>query len=306
MNVCTNSCCAICVTYNPDPKILPEVISACAQQVERVYVIDNGSAFSISPLLNGFENVESVFLGENKGIAAAINVGIKQACLSAYKYTLLLDQDSVVPKDMVSNYLMSISELLSANQSIAAVGPRYRDARTGQTSFFVRFSWFRNSYLFDSKGSPFVSTDFLISSGSFYQTNIFDKIGMFNEDLFIDHVDTEWCLRAASHGFKFFGIWDVVMEHSLGEWGVPLWLLRWRTQPIHKSFRLYYIARNSILLYRMNYVPLKWISGDILRLIRLLIMYFIFSSQRMKAVRCFFQGITDGIHNVVGPDPHLR
>lgn len=306
LNVCANGCCAICVTYNPDPEILLKVISACAGQVEKVYVIDNGSTFPIGPF-DRFENVESIFLGENRGIAAAINVGIKQARLAVYKYTLLLDQDSILPKDMVRNYLKWIDKLsLLTKQSVAAIGPRYKDPRTGQISFFVRFKWFRNDYLSDPENSPFVPTDFLISSGSFYPIEIFDKIGTLDEKLFIDHVDTEWCLRAASEGFKFFGIWDVVMEHSLGEGGISLWLFRWRTQPIHKPFRLYYIARNSILLYRMKHVPLKWISGDILRLIRLLLIYSIFSSQRMKAIRYFFHGVADGIQNVAGPAPNFR
>jgi len=271
--------------------------------VDKIYIIDNGSLFLVRNF-DGFGNVENIILGENRGIAAAINIGVNQARLADYKYILLLDQDSILPKGMVNNYLKWIGDLLlSTRQSVAALGPRYQDPRTGRMSFFVRFKWFRNSYLSNPYNSPFVQTDFLISSGSFFPVEIFDKVGMLDERLFIDHVDTEWCLRAASKGFKFFGIWNVVMEHSIGEGGVSLWLFRWRTQPIHKSFRLYYIARNSILLYRMQHVPLKWVSGDVIRLIRLLLMYSIFSPQRMESIRYFFLGIADGVRNISGPAP---
>ena len=305
LDICTNRCCAICITYNPDHETLLKVVASCAHQVEKVYIIDNGSSLFIGHF-DGFGNIENIFLGENRGIAAAINIGINQARLDDYKYILLLDQDSIVPKDMVNDYLKLMGDLLSSTrQSVAALGPRYQDPRTGGMSFFVRFKWFRNSYLSNPNNSPFVQTDFLISSGSFFPVEIFDKVGMFDERLFIDHVDTEWCLRAASNGFKFFGIWNVVMEHMIGEGGVNLWLFRWLTQPLHKPFRVYYIVRNSILLYRMQHVPLKWISRDVIRLIRLLLVYSIFSQQRMESIRCFFLGIADGVRNISGPAPKV-
>lgn len=298
-----NNCCAICVTYNPDSETLWQAILACAQQVARVYVIDNGSTAAIEPLLAGFENVEGVIIGKNRGIATAINIGIKRARIAGYSYVLLLDQDSVSPKNMVNQYQIVLKDLLAKGQPVAAIGPRYKNTRTGQISNFVRFKWFRNSCESGTEASLVVPTDFLISSGSFYPIDIFEKVGLFDEGLFIDHVDTEWCLRAASLGFKLLGVRDIVMEHSLGEGGVRFWLLRWRTQPMHKPFRLYYIARNSILLYQMKHVPLKWISGDMLRLVRLLFMYAIFSSQRAEAISWFFRGVIDGIQKVVGPAP---
>ncbi|MDD2466575.1 MAG: glycosyltransferase family 2 protein [Desulfobulbus sp.] len=301
-----NGCCAICVTYNPDPELLQKAASACAQQVERMYIIDNGSEKAITSWPLEFENIECVFFHENKGIAAAINAGVNSARAAGFRYVLLLDQDSVTPESMVRQYLSMLEHLLAIDQPIAAIGPRYKNSRTGQLSKFVRFKWFRNSYQAGTGASPIVPTDFLISSGSFYPIDIFDKVGHFDEDLFIDHVDTEWCLRAEKLGFRCYGVRDVVMEHSLGEGEIRLWLFRWRTQPMHKPFRLYYIARNSILLYRMKHVPLKWISGDVLRLIRLLLMYALFSPQRLEAICYFFRGLLDGIQKVAGPVPSVR
>ncbi len=296
-----NKCCAICVTYNPDYLVLRRVLAACAEQVGRVYVVDNGSREDVTSSFSGFANVEAILLGQNKGIAAAINAAIRQARIDGFRFVLLLDQDSVIPKDMIPQYLAAFEQLLVAGQSVAVIGPRYKDARTGQISHFVRFKWFRNAYYSGTDGSLVVPIDFLISSGSFYSIDIFEAVGMFDETLFIDHVDTEWCLRAASLGFQCFGIREVIMEHALGEGGVRLWLFRWRTQPMHKPFRLYYIARNSLLLYQMQHVPLKWVSGDVLRLVRLFLMYTFFSTQRFAAIRCYFCGIIDGLRGVAGP-----
>lgn len=295
-----NNCCAICVTYNPNLSVLRKTISATSSQVDKLYVIDNGSSVSIERIIANFESVEGIFFQENKGVAAGFNVGIRLAREAGYKYVLLLDQDSIPPEGMVSRYLQVMEYLSEAAKNVAAVGPRYRNPQWGYTSRFVRFKWFRNSYN-GKEGCSVVPADFLISSGSLYDLNIFEQVGMFDERLFIDHVDTEWFHRARSLGFQCFGIWDVIMEHSLGESGVRLWLLRWRIQPIHKPFRLYYIVRNSLLLYRMPHVPKKWISGDVIRLIRLILMYAFFSPVRYEAFRWVKLGFRDGIREVTGP-----
>lgn len=296
-------CCAVIVTYNPDTSILEKTILSTLDQVDKIYVVDNASSISLKEIISDYARVESVNLDTNMGIAAGFNIGIQRAQEGGYSYLLLLDQDSIPPANMVMRYLMAIERLRLEGQTVAAVGPRYRDPRSGKVSSFVRFKWLRNTYISGDDTSSLVPTDFLISSGSFYPLEAFETVGLFDERLFIDHVDTEWCHRAASFGFNFFGIPDVIMTHSLGEGSVRLWFLPSRAQPLHKPFRLYYMVRNSLLMYRMRHVPLKWISGDVLRLVRLLIMYTIFSLERIESIRWFFRGFSDGLRNVVGVAP---
>jgi rhamnosyltransferase len=164
----------------------------------------------------------------------------------------------------------------------------------------VRFSWFRNRYIKLESGNDHVKADFLISSGSFYPIEIFDKVGLFEEDLFIDHVDTEWFLRAKALGYTCIGVWDAVMEHCLGEGSIRMWFLRWREHPLHKPFRLYFITRNSLLLYRKDHVPLKFISADILRLMRLFVVHICFSSERKDVLRWSALGVWHGIKGISG------
>lgn len=293
-------CCAIFVTYNPDLSTLEKSVLAIINQVDMIFIIDNASTSSLKGFFSNFENVKGVLLGKNVGIATGFNIGIQLARRAGYSYLLLLDQDSIPPPGMIMSCWMAIDRLRLEGHPVAAVGPRYRDPRTSQISSFVRFKWFRNSYVSSHETSSVVNVDFLISSGSFYPIEVFDKVGMFNEEFFIDHVDTEWCHRAASLGFKFFGVPDLIMDHSLGESRVRLWFIRWRSQPLHKPFRLYFIVRNSLLMYRMNHVPLKWISGDVFRLARLLAVYMIFSPSRFESIKCFFGGFSAGIRKILG------
>ncbi|MBW2187409.1 MAG: glycosyltransferase family 2 protein [Deltaproteobacteria bacterium] len=296
--------CAICVTYNPDIGLLKKGITSSLTQLDKIYVVDNGSDCNLIDPLSAFgvDQVEFIALPSNVGIAAALNVGIKRARSAGFEFTLLLDQDSVPPGRMIDRYLTVFKILDDDGQRVAALGPRYRNPQTGHCSQFVRFNWFRNSYHGGNVDSAVLPTDFLISSGSFYALSVFDDVGLFDENLFIDHVDTEWCHRAKSRGFQCFGVSDVVMQHSLGEGGVRLWFLRWRIHPMHKPFRLYFITRNSLLMYRMQHVPLKWISGDVLRLVRLFFVYLIFSSNKKASIGWMLKGLKDGIKRVTGAE----
>jgi rhamnosyltransferase len=296
-----HDCCAVLVTYNPDLSVLKQALSAAALQVDKIYLVDNGSNVSSSTFFADQEKVEKISLPRNLGIAAGFNIGIRRAANDGYRYVLLLDQDSISPEGMVRRYVETHEQLKRAGVRVAATGPRYRDRRTGHTSKFVRYKWFRNAYAGSSKAPSMVAADFLISSGSFYQVSIFTEVGPFEERLFIDHVDTEWFHRAKSLGFHAFGLWDVILEHAIGERSIRLWIGRWRQQPIHKPFRLYYIVRNSLLIYRMPHVPWKWISSDIFRLARLASMYLLLSSQRRESLNWIQRGIRDGVQGTSGP-----
>lgn len=296
--------CAVIVTYNPDFDVLFNNLEAVLNQVDKVFIVDNGSLIDLKKIICNNNKIKCLCLGVNKGVANGFNKGIKTAKDNGYEYVILLDQDSCLPIGALSDFKNILNKQKRLCVKIAAIGPRFRDIKTGKKSSFVRFNWFFNVYDRGLDNLPLVPADFLISSGSFYSLEIFDEVGMFKEELFIDHVDTEWCHRATNLGFKFLGVRDVIMDHSMGEGSVNLWCLRWFNQPIHKPFRLYYITRNSILLYRMPHVPVKWISGDLLRLVRILLVYVFFSSQRVAAIRWYFRGLLDGLRKVTGPAPN--
>ncbi len=289
--------CAVFVTYNPDADLLEKGVCAACEEVGKVYVIDNGS--DRSPDI-AYEKVKTILFPENKGIAAAFNEGIRCAASDGFRYVLLFDQDSIPPRGMVRRYREVYDALTSAGVRISALGPRYRDRRTGHISRFVRYGWLRNLYAGNDRSSVAISADFLISSGSFYEIGVFDEVGTFDENLFIDHVDTEWFHRAHDRGLCAFGLWDVILDHAMGESSVRLRSGYWH-QPIHKPFRLYYIVRNSLLIYRKPYVPIKWIISDLLRLARLFGVYLLFSPHRRESITWIHRGIRDGLQGQGGP-----
>ena len=141
----------------------------------------------------------------------------------------------------------------------------------------------------------------LISSGSLIPISALDTIGEMDEELFIDHIDTEWSLRARSLDWQSYGVCSALMEHRLGEHTFRVWWGRWRYVSIHQPFRYYYIYRNSILLHRRSYADPLWKQADQLRLLLITMFVVLLSNQRLSCIKMIVRGVTDAIRRKTGP-----
>ncbi len=304
---------AIIVSYNPTPEILLSSLKATSEQVDTVLIVDNASK-NIDELIQCIDEYQSssklkisiLKQPENIGLGAAHNIGIAKAKKSGFSHVLLMDQDSVPLPDMVTNLLSAEHKKLK--QKVSAFGVNYLNADNGSESFFIQFGKLKFNRLScnqqDVDGC--VKTDFLISSGSLISLEVIEAVGGMDEGLFIDHVDTEWFLRAKAKGYTAYGVCDAVMQHGLGEMThkiAPLGLKnvgRERNVPQHKPFRYYYIFRNSVLLYRRNYPSVWWKWNDFQRLIFIAIMFGLFKAPRLQNSKMMFSGIMDGLRGING------
>ena len=299
------SVASVIVTYNADPNTLQTLLDRLAPQVSRIFVVDNGSSNAqlINQTAELFNHVRVILCPTNLGLGHAHNLGI-QACRDAgMTMVLLLDQDSLPRNNMVEKLVTAFDQLNQINGKIAAVGAHYTGSQTGHTSFFVQFKGFRFRKCFCNPGedSQPIPADMLISSGCLIPLSAIDTIGEMDEKLFIDHVDTDWFLRAKSLGWRSYGICDAQMEHTLGEQTFRIWWGRWRYLSLHHPFRYYYIYRNSLLLSQRNYPDRFWKQSDIIRLVMIFILFCLFSSRKWENLQMILRGLKDGISGNTGP-----
>jgi len=296
--------CAIVVTYHPDFFSLRRQFDSITPQVSTIRVIDNSGTSDVSDWVSKetfqHQHVTVHNLYENQGLGAAYNIGIRWAQSHGYSHVLFLDQDSIPENDMVFHLVYAIEQLTKQGQKISAVGPLCIDSRSGELAAFRRFSWFCTKRFFCHANASYIAADFLISSGSLISIDTFSTVGEMHEDFFIDHIDTEWFLRAASFGFQAWGICKAHMNHSLGEDSYRIWFFGWRTIYRHKPFRYYYIVRNSILLWKQKHASAKWISGDIVRIIVLTVSVLLFGPERPAYLKMIIRGCVDGIQGKSG------
>lgn len=295
---------AIVVSFNPDLDVLLREFHLVAPQVDKIWLVDNASSNSLiswTKELGLGGKLELIQQATNLGLGAAQNMGMQRARDADATHVLILDQDSEPMPDMVQRLLQACDELQSAGLPVAAVAPVYADSATGPASGFVRLGWLDFKKQVPLPGQPVVEADFVISSGSLIPVSVLDDIGPMDETLFIDHVDTEWCLRAQSKGYKLFGVPGARMVHTLGERRTRIWFLRWRNVHYHSPFRYYYILRNSLLMQRRPYMPLKWRVAEFIRCVRVFCFYGLFAPQRGACLRMMLRGIADGLRGLSGP-----
>jgi rhamnosyltransferase len=143
-----------------------------------------------------------------------------------------------------------------------------------------------------------VEADFLIASGSLIPVAALDRVGPMREDLFIDYVDVEWCLRARREGLRCYGVFEATMEHRLGESRVRVF---GREATARSPLRHYYLMRNALLLYRESWVPLNWKLVDAGRLLLKFGFYSLAAPPRLQHVRMMARGLWHGLTGRAGP-----
>jgi rhamnosyltransferase len=278
---------AVIVAYHPNLA----VIESTATMVSKIVVVNNDRGDWPAGLK------ASVLVhtpGRNIGLAAAYNFGAQFARKEGATHLLLLDQDSVPAPGMVPQLLAQYSR----GELVGGVGPLWKDPRTGEAGGFA--------VEFGSKRIPgpdeVLNVEFLISSGSLIGLAAISELGPFDDRLFIEHVDTDWALRAKANGFALYGVGAAVLEHTIGE-AVLVLPGTGRRAFVYPPERTYYLVRNSIRLWLRPYATWRWRLFDCWRLCRLLLLYLVFVPDGGSRFKSILQGVRDAFRPEIAERP---
>jgi rhamnosyltransferase len=279
---------AVIVAYRPDLPVLTAVLNAAAAQTGDVLIVANDGAPWSCPLP---ANATLSKQEKNLGLGAAYNFAAKWAQQNGATHLLLLDQDSVAAPGMVE----ALRRAFKQPGPVAAAGPFWRDSRTGEDGFFVcRARW--GTHRYKPATGEIAAVDFLISSGSLISLDALTDIGPFDEKLFIEHVDTDWTLRARAKGYRLYGVAEARLDHAFGEATLTASPFGRRRFFLYPPERNYYLLRNSIALWRRPYVPWSWVVRDVGRTIALMLFYALCVPPRHERLHAMFRAVRDGLN----------
>jgi rhamnosyltransferase len=294
---------AIVVTYHPCAERLVQCVTAVLPQVDEVVLVDNGSAAPILDMIALTDRVTVLKLDSNRGIGHAQNVGIEWARSRKAGLVLLLDQDSVADEHMVPRLQRRYEQLAESGVAVGAVGPAHVDDLGVGRPKFTRFHKARYLQVEAPLGLPTLACDMLIASGTMIPVAVLDKVGPMNEGLFIDKVDTEWCLRVRRAGLGIYGVPDARLFHRLGESVLHVRWWRGKRLPVHKPFRYYYMVRNSILLQRMPKLLWAWRLADMSQILQIILFHGLLAPGSRLNRPMILRGLRDGFRGLLGPMP---
>lgn len=269
-----NEICAGIVLFNPDIARLCENIKAIINQVDIVFLQDNGSAniSEVEDLMSELPKAILLKSSQNKGIAWGLNRLCERAANSNYQWILTLDQDSVCPEGMIGAYCKYLSDA-------DMLCPKIVD---------------RNYGILDGDNAEVTFVKKCITSGCLLNLNSWKKLCGFDEAMFIDGVDFEFCYRMIECGMKILRVNDVELNHEIGNITVRHFL-GWKViVKNHSAFRKYYIARNIIYMARKRknvFLVMKGMLQEI-KLVGIVILY---ENDRKEKIARIYKGICDGV-----------
>lgn len=227
-------------------------------------VVDNASKESPEILVCEFPEVTLLKNSTNLGYAEGNNVGIREALKHNADFVLILNNDTVVDQ-------YCFIELLKASDqkpSGGIFGPkiyfykgrefhksRYKKNESGKVFWYAggRIDW--DNVLVSHRGvdevdhgqyDTLTKTPFMSGCAMFVRRDVFEKIGLFDNKLYLYYEDLDFCKRAEKNG--------------IGSWYVPkatIWHKNAGTAGGSGSdLQSYYMTRNRLLI-GIRYAPFK-------------------------------------------------
>ncbi|MBG9389775.1 glycosyltransferase family 2 protein [Caenimonas aquaedulcis] len=283
------------VCFHPDPAALAALVTALAPQVARVVVIDNSPGEpALDPATLG--GAMHVRMPSNTGTAGGLNEAWRRALAAGATHLVSFDQDSRPDSELVRCLL---EEFAAAGPGLAAIGPVWRDSRSGVALRVLRPVRFVRRHVAAPPAGR-VEVDHIITSGCLTSAQAFRQVGPFDDALFLDYVDVEWSLRARAQGLSVAVAAGCRMQHTIGDRVISIW---GRQLSLHQPARSYLQVRNHLLLWRRKWIPRGWLLSDLFQVVFKLGALFLLAPLRRQRLRCVIAGIRDGLRGRSGPIP---
>ena len=279
--------CAVIVSYNCSPSLRNNV-AGLRPQVDTLLIVDNGSRSECLAMLEAIRAdyaCEIIYNHSNLGIARALNIGVDFAIKNGADWIVTFDQDSRASDSFIASMLQSYNDEPSRD-TVAMILPFYVDRRSRLDQSRLRWSYVTKS------GTILTG----ITSGAMTKSKVFQACGGFQENLFIDYVDNEFCLRVNRCGWRLIQSQQAVLFHALGRISTRMFLGRSICTTNHSAGRRYYITRNRLLLWWLYFRTYpRWVADDLLSFARETVNLLLMEDKKGAKMVAIFLGIRDAL-----------
>lgn len=277
---------AVVVLYNPKDSVI-SYIKTYIDQVGLVVAVDNTEDGNINEKLiselRAMGKITYIPNKENLGIATALNIGAAKAIQSGYKFLLTMDQDSRASRTMVADLINC--DAMQNLTDLGILSPFHSTATdptppANRAPHQVLTAW---------------------TSGSLLNLEAYKTTGPFNEALFIDFVDHEYCLRLNLAGYKIFKINRATLRHEIGDLKRHKFLWTTPVSSNHSALRRYYITRNRFhIASKFKGKFPDFFRDDLIIFCKELIVILLFEEDKNNKYKMIITGLIDYKRSVLG------
>ncbi len=271
---------AVTLLFNPNESEVYNNILSYIDTVDKLYIIDNSSEVSnLTKRLKKLDNVSILHTGSNIGVAKALNTALNKAHTEGFKWLLTMDQDTSFG---FSGFRRFINDIAFEPHRFGAV-----------------FSPLHNPKLMSGNCNElFCEKEYVMSSANLVNVDYALDIGGYDENLFIDEVDHDFCFRLRAKGYSIYQHTQLSVEHTLGSRKtiLPVKL------PKYSADRLYYMTRNFLYLQQKHsqkhkefFRSRKWY------LLKFMLYQLITGDSSLLKSRMIYEGISDYRCGKMGP-----
>lgn len=214
----------------------------------QIIVVDNNSQDGLVQEINQISDIKFIQSLENLGYSGGNNLGIRAALKNDADYVFILNPDTEVKPDCIHKLIIGM-----VNTKAGIGGPKilFPDKKT---IWFAGGIMDLNNVLNRHRGvdekdvgqyDEIMETDFVTGAAMMVRSDVFEKIGLFDEKYFMYYEDSDFCLRAKKIGFKIFYFPSAVVYHENA-----------KSAGLGSPFQDYFITRNR-MLFASKFLPLR-------------------------------------------------
>ena len=202
---------SIMVIYNFRPDISEIIMALECGQLRKAIFVDNsteretGTEFVKNVIPPSIEN--KVLFVKNKtnvGLSKGINLGLVEARKLCADYIFILDQDAILLRGYFEEMYQNFRFVEIRDTKLCLLGPIVSNSPNNMG----KSMGFRSS---------FSRVKTIINSGMMFSSQTIERIGIFNEELFIGSIDHEFCRRITEIGGHIYRLNKVMINQSFGK-----------------------------------------------------------------------------------------
>ena len=220
----------------------------------QIIIVDNASTDGSVQEFKKLKDIALVQNKENLGYTGGNNCGIEKALELGTDFVMVLNNDTVLDKNLVEEFLKAAEE----NPDVGIFTPkiyfakgfefhkeRYKSEELGKVIWAAGGSIDWNNVFGINRGVDEVDTgqydqveevDFGSGACLFVKREVFEKVRMFDDRYFMYYEDADFCVRAKKEGYKVLYIPRAKLWHKVAG-----------SSGIGSGLNDYFISRNRLL-----------------------------------------------------------